>query len=46
MRYGCFSLLDCREDEGRQANCSKEVSSPVLEMMTNFITGAILMDNY
>ena len=35
MRYGCSMavlLLECREDEERQANfLSKEASSPVLE---------------
>ena len=38
-------ILECREDEERQANfCRKEASSPLLEMMANFINGAILME--
>ena len=44
MRYGCF-LLECRENEERQAEfSSKEVSSPILEMMVSFTDGAILME--
>ena len=44
MRYGCF-LLECREDEERQADfCRKEASSPFLEMMASFTNSAILME--
>ena len=39
------SLLECRGDEERQAKvCRKEVSSPILETMTTFTNGAILME--
>ena len=38
-------LLDCREDEERQADLfSKEVSSPILETMANFTNGANLTE--
>ena len=38
-------LLECREDEERQANlCRKEASSPVLEMTASFTNGAMLTD--
>ena len=38
-------LLECREDEERQANfCRKEASSPLLETMASFINGAILIE--
>ena len=38
-------LLQCREDEERQAHfCRKETSSPTLETMASFTNGAILME--
>ena len=38
-------LLECREDEERQADfCRKEASSPLLEMTASFTNGAILME--
>ena len=41
-------LLECREDEERQANyCKKEASAqtaPVLETTANFTNGTILME--
>ena len=38
-------LLDCREDEERQADfCRKEASSPLLETTTSFTNGAILTE--
>ena len=38
-------LLECSEDEERQADfCTKEVSSPVLEMTASFTNSAILME--
>ena len=38
-------LLECKEDEERQANFpSKEAFSPVLEVTASFINGAILME--
>ena len=38
-------LLECREDEERQADfCTKEASSPVLEMTASFTNGAILTE--
>ena len=43
MRYGCF-LLECRQDEERQANIlGKEASSSVLETTGSFINVTILM---
>ena len=38
-------LLECREDEERQADfCRKEASSPLLETTVSFTNGAILME--
>ena len=38
-------LLDCREDEEKQANFyRKKASSPLLEMTVSFTIGAILME--
>ena len=38
-------LLECREDEERQADFpSKEASSPVLEKTASFTDGVILME--
>ena len=38
-------LIECREDEERQANFpSKEASLPVLEKTTSFTDGTILME--
>ena len=38
-------LLECREDEERQANfCRKEASSPLLVVTASFINGTILME--
>ena len=37
-------LLECREDEEKQADfCRKEASLPLLEMTASFTNGAILM---
>ena len=37
-------LLECREDEERQADfCRKQASSPLLEVMASFNNDAILM---
>ena len=38
-------LLECREDEERQADFpSKEASQFIIEMTANFISGAILTE--
>ena len=38
-------LLECREDEERQADfCRKEASSPLFEMTASFTNGTILME--
>ena len=38
-------LLECREDEARQADFpSKETSSSILEMTVSFTNGAILTE--
>ena len=38
-------LLECREDEERQAAfCRKEASSPLLELTASFTNGATLME--
>ena len=38
-------LLECREDEERQANFpSKEASLPIIEMTANFTDGVILTE--
>ena len=38
-----FFLLECREDEERQANfASKEASQSILKRMVSFTVGAIL----
>ena len=38
-------LLECREDEERQADfCRKEASLPLLETKASFINGAVLIE--
>ena len=38
-------ILECRENEERQADfCRKEASSPLLEMTASFSNGAILTE--
>ena len=38
-------LLECREDEEKQANfCRKEASTPVLETTASFTNGAIITE--
>ena len=38
-------LLECKEDEERQANyCGKQASLPVLETTASFTNGTILME--
>ena len=43
MRYSCF-LLECKEDEERQADFQrKEASSPILVTMASFTNDTILI---
>ena len=45
MRYGCFYLLECREEEEGQANFpTKDASSSILETTVSFTYGANLTE--